>query len=435
MTDDVSQPAQAQPPAQGGGRHSADTGGNGSPGLSIRRVLVESWSANAVTVTVLAILGAVVVGGILICASDPGVRAAFGYFFAAPTDALSAAWQVVSQAYADLLKGAVVDPDRVRQWLDGSGSFVAVLGSISETLTYATPLIFTGLAVALAFRGGLFNIGAQGQAIFGAIAAAVVGFSLDLPPVVAVVAVLLAAVVGGALYGAIPGVLKARTGAHEVITTIMLNYVALLFLGWLITQKGIQNPNRTDAISKDVHGHALLPKLLGDSLRVHLGIVIAVVVAGVVGWVLNKSTFGFELRAVGLNPDAARTAGMSVARTSALTMTLAGALAGLGGASQLLGTAGHLTPAVVGSIGFDGITVALLGRGKPWGVVLAGLLWGALSAGGIRMQSFDAIPIDLVDLLKALIVLFIAAPALIRAVYRLRAARGGRLEASLARGW
>jgi general nucleoside transport system permease protein len=419
--------------AAGDGRHAAPTSEPAGP--SLRRYLVDAWSANAVTVTLLAFLAAMAVGGILICVSDPTVRATFGYVFAAPGDAVSASWTAVRAAYADLFKGSIVDPDLVSQWVNGTKPFTAVLGSISETLTYATPIIFTGLAVALAFRGGLFNIGAQGQAIFGAIAAGVLGFGLDLPPVLALIVVLIGAALGGGLYGAIPGVLKARTGAHEVITTIMLNYVALLFLGWFITQKGIQNPDRSDAISKDVHGHALLPKPFGDSLRVNLGILLAVLAAAVVSWVLTRSTFGFELRAVGLNPDAARTAGMSVAGTYAMTMAVAGALAGLGGAAVLLGTAGHLTVAVVGNAGFDGITVALLGRGKAWGVVLAGLFWGALTAGGNRMQSFDSIPIDLIDLLKALIVLFIAAPALIRAVFRLRAARLGRLEANLAKGW
>lgn len=403
--------------------------------FSFKRVIDDIWSTNPITTTVLAFLLAMAIGGILIVISDPAVTAKFGYFFAAPGDALSAAWDSISTAYANLFKGSIVDPDQFTAWINGQASFTSVIASLSETLTFAAPLIFTGLAVALAFRGGLFNIGAQGQAIFGAIAAGAAGFLLHLPVVIHLVVVIIAAALGGAFYGFIPGFLKARTGAHEVITTIMLNNIALLFLGWFITQHGIQAPNRSDAISKDVEGHAQLPQFFAYPLRVNLGIVLALLTAAGVAWVLNRSTYGFELRAVGLNPDAARTAGMSVAGTYVATMSLSGVLAGWGGASVLLGTATHLTIGVVGNIGFQGITVALLGRGKPWGVVLAGILFGALNAGGNRMQSFDQIPVDMVDVLTSLIVLFVAAPALIREIFRLRAARSGRIEANLAKGW
>jgi simple sugar transport system permease protein len=407
----------------------------GKGGFSIRRVIDDIWTTNPVTTTVLAFLLAMAIGGILIIISDPTVTAKYGYFFAAPGDALAASWDAVSSAYANLFKGSIVDPSQFSAWLSGDAKFTSVIAPLSETLTFAAPLVFTGLAVALAFRGGLFNIGAQGQAIFGAIAAGLAGFALHLPVVIHLIVVIIAAAVGGAFYGFIPGILKARTGAHEVITTIMLNNIALLFLGWFITQHGIQAPNRTDAISKDVDGHAQLPQFFAYPLRVNLGIVLALLTAAAVTWILNRSTFGFELRAVGLNPDAARTAGMSVAGTYIATMTLSGVLAGWGGAAVLLGTATHLTVGVVGNIGFQGITVALLGRGKPWGVVLAGILFGALNAGGNRMQSFDQIPVDMVDVLTSLIVLFVAAPALIREIFRLRAARSGRIEANLAKGW
>ena len=216
----------------------------------------------------------------------------------------------------------------------------------------------------------------------------------------------------------------------------MLNYVALLFLNWIILQNGVKSATRSDAISKDVLATAKLPHLLGDNLRVDAGIIVAVAVTVGVGWILNRSTFGFELRAVGANPDAARTAGISVARTVVLVMALAGALAGLGGSSVVLGAqASALTGSVVGNVGFDGIQVALLGRVKPWGVVLAALLFGALRAGGNRMQSYSGISLELVTVLQALIVLFVAAPALVKAVFRLRAARAARLGTSMAKGW
>jgi general nucleoside transport system permease protein len=401
----------------------------------LQHFLHSLWAANTVTVTVLSIVLAIVVGGILIIVSDPDVLETYSYFTARPSDALNASWTVVSEAYANLFKGAIVDPAAVQGWIDGSNNWRVVFAPISETLTYAAPLVFTGLAVALAFRGGLFNIGGQGQAIIGAITAAVAGFLIPLPIVLAVIVAVVAGAAGGAVWGFVPGVLKARTGAHEVITTIMLNYSAGLFLTWIVLQGGVHDPARTDAISKPVDSAARLPHLLGGNLRVNLGIVLAVAATWGVAWLLNRSTFGFELRAVGANPDAARTAGMSVTRTYTLLMVVAGALAGLGGATQVLGTAYTLTPAVAGNIGFDGLLVALLGRNRPWGVLLAALLFGALRAGGNRMQSFSGISLELVTVLQALIVIFIAAPALVKAIFRLRAARAARLQTSVAKGW
>jgi ABC-type uncharacterized transport system permease subunit len=393
------------------------------------------WAANTLTVTVLSIVLAIVVGGVLIIVSDEDVLNTYSYFTARPGDALNSSWTVVSEAYANLFKGAIVDPAAIEGWIDGSNGAQDVFAPISETLTYTAPLVFTGLAVALAFRGGLFNIGGQGQAVMGTVVAAVAGFLLPLPIVLALIVAVLAGAAGGAVWGYIPGILKARTGAHEVITTIMLNYTAALFLAWIVLQDGVHDPNRTDAISKPVDGAARLPHLLGEGLRVNLGIVLAVAATWGVAWLLNRSTFGFELRAVGANPDAARTAGMSVTRTYTLLMVVAGGLAGLGGATQVLGTAYTLTPAVAGNIGFDGLLVALLGRNRPWGVLLAALLFGALRAGGNRMQSFSGISLELVTVLQALIVIFIAAPALVKAIFRLRAARVARLQTSVAKGW
>ncbi|MFV2088861.1 ABC transporter permease [Micromonospora sp. LOL_021] len=421
---DAEQPAGTGPPAPGGG----DSLG--------QRFLHNLWAANTVTVTVLALLLAVVIGGILMIVSDPEVLATYTYFFARPADALSASWTLVSEAYANLFKGSVIDPAAVRSFFAGDTEWSTVFRPISETLTYTAPLVFTGLSVALAFRGGLFNIGAQGQAIIGVVVAALAGFLLPLPLVLHVVVAVLAGALGGALWGFFPGFLKARTGAHEVITTIMLNYVALYFLTWIIVQPGVQNPDRPDAISRPVDTTAQLPRLLGDGLRVHAGILLAVVVTAAVAWLLNRSTFGFELRAVGANPDAARTAGISVTGTYVLLMVVAGGLAGLGGANMVLGsTANALTPLVAAQIGFDGILVALLGRVRPWGVALAALLFGALRAGGNAMQSGSGISLELVTVLQALIVIFIAAPALVKAIFQLRAARSARLQTSMAKGW
>ncbi|GGM25292.1 hypothetical protein GCM10011608_07620 [Micromonospora sonchi] len=396
---------------------------------TLGRLFLENlWAANTFTVTLLSLVLAMVVGAVLMIISDPDVLATYAYFTARPTDALGASWGLVSEAYANLFKGSVFDP--------GATTVTAALSPISETLTYTAPLVFTGLSVALAFRGGLFNIGAQGQATMGVILAALAGFLLPLPPGLHLLVAVLAGAVGGAVWGFIPGILKARTGAHEVINTIMLNYIAVYFLTWLIVQNGVQDTRRTDAISRPVDASAQLPRLFDEPLRAHTGIFLAVLATGAVAWLLNRSTLGFELRAVGANPDAARTAGISVTRTYVLIMVFAGALAGLGGSQMVLGTtAAALTPLVVAQIGFDGILVALLGRVKPWGVALAALLFGALQAGGNRMQSYSSISLELVTVLQALIVIFIAAPALVKAIFQLRAARAARLQTSLAKGW
>lgn len=402
------------------------------------RFLYHLWSANAVTVTLLAIALALLVGAVLIVIADADTRATYGYLFARPGDALSATWQTISDAYATLFRGAVVDPQEVARAIDGTGSWAAVLRPMSETLTQTAPLVFTGLAFALAFRGGLFNIGVQGQAILGAVGAALAGFLLPLPVVVHLALALLAGALAGAAWGFVPGVLKARTGAHEVITTIMLNSVATLFIGWVVIQSWARDPERQDPISQPVDAAARLPRLLGwldPALRVHLGILLAVVAVAGMAWLLGRASFGFELRAVGLNPHAARSAGMSVTATYVLVMVIAGGLAGLGGATMVLGTAHALTALVIGSVGFDGILVGLLGRAKPWGVLAAALLFGALQAGGRAMQTGSGISLDLVQVIQALIVIFVAAPALVRATFGLRTVRAGQLADVQAKGW
>jgi simple sugar transport system permease protein len=406
----------------------------------VKRLWERITSANAVTVTVLAVLLALVAGAVLVVLGNEQLLSEYGYFFAEPGTVLSDTWAAVSDAYANLFKGAILDPATVNGAVAGTNSWADVFGPISTTLTYTVPLVFTGLSVALAFRGGLFNIGGQGQVIMGCIGGALVGFGLPLPVGLHLLAALLGAALGGAIWAGIAGVLKARTGAHEVIVTIMLNYVALLFLSWLINQKGVHDPTRSDAISRKVDESARLPIITSGQLRFDLGIPLAVATAAAVAWLLTRSTSGFELRAVGANPDAARTAGISVGRTYVLAMVLAGALAGLGGGMMVLSTASlgttfALTGAVAGSIGFDGITVALLGRGKPWGVVASAALFGALHAGGNRMSQYAHVGIDLVTVIQALIVIFIAAPALVQAIFRLRAGRGAAGAAALAKGW
>ncbi len=239
---------------------------------------------------------------------------------------------------------------------------------------------------------------------------------------------------GGALWGGLAGLLKAKTGAHEVITTIMLNYIAVYFLAYLLSVKGFQAPPYGQAISNRVFKSAQLPPLLGGSVRVHGGLILALLAAWFIYWLIEKSTLGFRLRAVGANQFASRTAGMSVGNSYITVMLIAGALCGLAGVSQILGTNSQLTGDIDAGIGFDAITVALLGRANPKGIIAAGLLFGALHAGGTQMQSATGTPIDLVQVIQSLIVLFIAAPMLVRVMFRLKGPStvvGGQL----AKGW
>ena len=300
---------------------------------------------------------------------------------------------------------------------------------IGNTLEYAAPLICAGLGVALAFRAGLFNIGAQGQLIIGAAACGFVGFHWHIPGVAHLLVALIAAMVGGAAWGAIAGILKARTGAHEVITTMMLNYVAKYLLWFLLTKSAWIRPGQTNPTSPTVDHNALFPEVFGF----HSGVIVAIVAAIVVWWLLERSTWGFEMRAVGANPDAARTAGMSIARVTTVVMTLAGLLAGLGAAMQILGQNNDLTQGTGGSIGFDAITVALLGRATPLGTVLAGILWGGLQVGSANMQAAAGTPAELTEVVQALIVMFVAAPALVREIVRLRVI--SKEQTLAAKGW
>ena len=270
--------------------------------------------------------------------------------------------------------------------------------------------------------------------IVGAIFSGYVAFAWQLPHVVHLVVALAAGVLGGALWGGVAGFLKARTGAHEVITTIMLNYIALYLLVYLLGVKGFQAPGSNQAISRRTQGTARLPHLFGPDLRVHLGLLIALLAAVGVWWLLTRSTLGFSLRAVGANPFAARTAGMGVERSYLVVMLISGALAGLAGCSQILGTNPALTGDIDAGIGFDAITVALLGAATPSGTVLAGLLFGAFRAGSVVMATDTSTPSEIVSIIEPVLVLFIAAPALIRGIFRLRAARRSGVG-SLAKGW
>lgn len=325
----------------------------------------------------------------------------------------------VTDAYYAMFRGAIVDPQ--------ASTFVRTIKPLMDSVYFAIPLIISGLGLAFGFRAGLFNIGGKGQMIAGALAAVWVGFSLSLPPVVHTLVALTAAIVAGAAWGGIAGLLKAKTGANEVIVTIMLNSIATLGLGYTLAQKAWQVPGTNQPVTPKVAESAALARLLPAPFKLHVGFLVALVALVAFWWLIERSTLGFQIRAVGANAAAARTAGISVERITAVTMMFSGAFLGLAGANEALGTLGYVSRDVAGSIGFDAITVALLGRNKAWGTFGAGLLFGAFKAGGYAMQAKD-VPIDMILILQAVIVLLIAAPALVRWLFRLPDAK--RLAAS-----
>ena len=339
---------------------------------------------------------------------------------------------------AALVLGALImlifgdDPIKAYQGLF-SGAFGSARGW-STTIRKMTPLLLTGLAVAVPLHAGLLNIGASGQFLMGTIAAVAVGISFEgLPMVIHLPLALLAGITGGMLWGGIPGLLKVTTGAHEVIVTIMLNYVAALFAGWTVVAGGRpgQKPGplwdptaRAVSETPDVLESARLPFLLGPPYRIHWGFVLALLVALLMWWLIYKTIIGFEIRTVGQNLKAARYAGMRVNWTIVQTMAIAGGLAGLAGAIETLGVNFKFAPEFTGSVGFDGITVALLGQTHPIGVAIASLLFGALDAGGAKMQFDSGVSADIIQVIQALVLAFVAAPLLIRMLFRLRKPTG-----------
>jgi len=318
------------------------------------------------------------------------------------------------EAYAALFRGAFGTPI-----------------AVGRTLEKATPLIFSGLAVAFAFKAGMFNIGAQGQLLFGAITAAFLGFALHgLPPYIHMPVALIGGALAGGAYAIIPGALKAYRGVHEVITTIMLNYIAINVTDYLADGPWKDtSPGNVIARTPNIDPAAAIGKL-GP---VPIGFIIAILVAFVVWWLLSKTTVGFEIRMVGLNPSAARYAGIKVAKTLILTMVISGFLAGMGGAVETLGVVGRYQPGFNVGLGFDGITVAMLGKTNPFGVIPAAILVGAMKAGSSEMQFASGVAKEITDVIQALILFFVAADVIVRSL--LRMGKAGEEEVKLSSGW
>ena len=353
--------------------------------------------------------------------------------------ALRRFWRAISLPFVAVLLALAISA--VILLLSGSNPIVAYLAlfrgafgslaAIGRTLEKATPLVFTGLAVAFAFKAGLFNIGAQGQLLLGALTAAVIGFSIEgLPPLLHITLALIGGAIVGGLYGAIPGALKVYTGAHEVITTIMLNQIAINITDYL-ADGPLKDTANSNIVARTplIHESAEIPIIS----NIPMGFFFAILVAFVIWWVLRRTVLGFEIRTVGLNPNAARYAGIRVARTVIIAMIISGALAGLGGAVETLGITHRYQPAFNIGLGFDGITVALLGKTSPLGVIPAAVLIGALKAGSNQMQVIANVPKEITDVIQALILFFVAADSITRWILRSRAQDDEKI--TLTTGW
>jgi ABC-type uncharacterized transport system permease subunit len=355
----------------------------------VKRERIE-WLVNAIVVPLASVAAGFVVAGVAVAATGADPLAAFTALF----------------------QGAITNRN-----------------AFPETLVSTVPYIFLGLGVALGFRAGLFNIGAEGQFYIGALSGVFIAYSVHgLPAVIEVPLALLAGMAGGFAWSAIAGFLKARFGAHEVITTIMLNYVAFLVANYLVDTPGLMlAPNVSTPRTPDVDVNAVLPIIFAGS-RLHFGFIVALIAVPLVWFLIQRTTTGFELRAVGFNPGAAQAAGISVGRTMVLAMGLSGALAGAAGIVQVLGVQHHMTDTVAAGYGFDAIAIALLARSNPWGVLPAALLFGALRSGASFMQLQTDVSADLISIVQASVIIFVAAPAIVRWIFRLRPEAAGSLQ-------
>ncbi len=368
----------------------------------------------------LAILTGLLLGAVLIMATSFTVYDAFRVSI---WKGIGTAFSEVGEAYLALLTGSLGNPvEIISALLYGDAMDIrASLNPFLESLVQSTPYIFAGLACALGFRAGLFNIGVEGQLFIGAAAATFVGYSLTgLPPYIHMPLAFLAGALGGALWGMIPGLLKATTGGHEVINCIMMNYIAYRFTTYLLTGPMSRPGTGGMPISPLIEKSAQIPQFFKTPIRFHLGFFIALAFAALVWWVLFKTTWGLNLRTVGTNPRAARYAGMNIVATTIIGMAASGALAGMAGANEILAVNRSMAIGLSAGYGFDSIALALLGNSHPVGVIFSALLFGVLKNGATKMMVVSAIPIDIVTILQAVILMFVAAPAIIRSIYRLK---------------
>lgn len=370
-----------------------------------------------VRIPALSISVALLVGALFIVFTDLEV---LGKLLSDPIGALSLGFGRAAVAYSALFRGAFGDPATIQKAFVSNGDILVwarALRPLVESIVASVPLIFVGLGVSVAFRTGIFNIGGAGQftmgAVGGTLAALVFGGGVTPAPV-AIFLVMLFGLIGGAAWAFLPGFLKARVGASEVITTIMLNFIAGQFVFFLVSNfEFIQKPPRIQPVSKELSQFVDFPGILPiASLRLDIGIIVALLTAVAVSWFLFRSTRGFELRAAGLNIAAAKYAGMGAATSIITAMLISGAISGLGGAIVAVGTVKQLSPGIAGSVGFTAIAIALVGGTRPSGVVATALVFGLLQHGGSLMQVQTGIPIEMLLFIQALVIAFIAAPEL-----------------------
>ena len=372
--------------------------------------LLKEILSTSATRAFLSILMGFLVGAVFMMVSGQDVAKAWeaGGF----AEAFGAAIQTVTDGYGALFRGSVFNAR--------ADDLATALRPLTETLRLAGPLIAAGLGISLGFRVGLFNIGGNGQMLFGIIWATWISTRVELPIVLHMLVAMVVAILGASLWGALVGFLKAQTGAHEVILTIMLNYVAISLFTWFIRSPNLLQAEQAGGTPKaDAPAlSAQLPALFPGTYALHLGFVLAILATVTYWWLMERSVIGYRFRMVGHNPHAARTAGISVGRTYVMAMAVSAAFVGVAGANQALGTPVGYTETIHSGIGFDGITVALLGGGNAWGIFFAGLLFGAFKAGGPQMQVTGISP-EVLGIVQGAIVLFIAAPPLVRAMFRL----------------
>lgn len=375
------------------------------------KVLKDIMSASPTRIALSVILG-FVIGSIFMVAFNDNVVATYPNLLSTPGDTFIAAWQTIVDGYSALFNGSIINLN--------ADNPVSMFRPITETLRLGAPLIMAGLGVALGFRVGLFNVGGTGQLVMGLLGATWVSTRMELPWGIHMVLAIVVAVIFSSATGALVGYLKAKTGAHEVIVTIMFNYVAINLFTWFLRQPNLllEHNGGGNPKSDPPASTALLPGLLGPSFKLHIGVIMALVAAGVYWWLMERSTIGYRFRMVGFNPSAAKAAGVSVERTYIWAMAVSAAFIGLAAANQGLGEQAGLTASIHANIGFDAITVALLGGSRAGGVVVAGLLFGAFKAGSPAMQIMGVSP-EVLGIIQALIVLFVAAPPLIRAIFKL----------------
>ena len=382
-------------------------------------VFMEEISNSSFTIILLAIFTGFLLGGVLAAATTPEIYDAFKVSFGT---GISESLKLIWETYSSLLTGSFGKPSKMIAAISSGDSkeLQSAFKPFLESLVVTTPYIFTGVAIALGFQAGVFNIGAEGQLFMGAIMAAWAGWTFKgLPPIIHVPLALGVGTLVGALWGFIPGWLKAKTGAHEVINTIMMNYVAFNFSEYLIRGpfEDPDTPFKTRLIEESAH---LFRFFEGTSLRFHIGFFISIGVAILVWYVLYKTTWGFEFRSVGLNPHASKYAGIKSSLVTILSLSVSGGLAGLAGAVEMLGVNFRQTQALSTGYGFDAIAIALLANNHPLVCIITAMLFGFMRHGSRVMQINTGIPIDIISILQAFIIFFIAAPAIIRTIYHLK---------------